>query len=606
MLPSIFDSVKVYSHKGVLLESFDRPLSQELPAAWNKMFGLPTEQEDRNPASGNLQSTGEEKFHQKSNRFSKNVLKGDFKVFLTREGNWVLRSLDKERFEQGAYTLTVYRTVYDSDYKPAAYIESKVFLDSLKWAHLAMFQGVDFVVVDQNNVSIGESNKEFAALVPDSLKDWKGLERSSESRLMAKNIKLDDYSVNFFYSPLLSLNAETLAWVGVGISRQSQVFVQNRILLWIVLTTLLLGAIALTLALFLSKRLTDPIQHLVEAAEKVKRGNKVERLSREFESTKEIGYLIDRFDEMAMSVQAAKRTLELKLEELAHSNVQLTQAQDQLVESAKMSSLGQLVAGVAHELNNPIAFIYSNMIQMKQYLSDLQELNDYLVHVKDELSDDERQRLEQVLTDIEWDYVRGDMDDIVRSCLEGSVRVKDIVLGLRNFSRLDKGEVLEADINKALRDTAKLLSGQAKNKVEIDWELSEDSFVRCNISQVNQVFMNIMANAIQAIDSEGVVLVQTENVQHEGREFLKVSIQDSGSGMSPDTVAKIFDPFFTTKGVGEGTGLGLSIVYGIVQKHGGFIDVKSRQFPDPMHGSRFEIYLPKSGPQVDTDVHQAS
>jgi two-component system NtrC family sensor kinase len=239
-------------------------------------------------------------------------------------------------------------------------------------------------------------------------------------------------------------------------------------------------------------------------------------------------------------------------------------------------------------------------------LKNIEELTQLVDSLQGALPQQEKARIRATLERMEWDYVKSDMADIVQSCLEGSVRVKDIVLGLRNFSRLDKGEVVEVDLNVALRNTAKLLTGQIKNRVNVDWALCEQGFVRCNVSQVNQVFMNIMANALQAIEGEGDLFVQSENLIHQGSEYLRVRIRDSGQGMTPETIAKIFDPFFTTKSVGEGTGLGLSIVYGIVQKHGGFIDVTSVQFPDPMHGSTFDIYLPKRGPDTDLSLDEAS
>jgi two-component system NtrC family sensor kinase len=362
----------------------------------------------------------------------------------------------------------------------------------------------------------------------------------------------------------------------------------------------LLALFVVWLTVVLSDRFTRPIHRLVEAAERVRSGDAVQPVTLEG-SNEEMAYLTERFNEMAMGVQATKRTLEAKLEELAESHDTQKQMQDQLVQSAKMSSLGQLVAGVAHELNNPIAYIYSNMVQMKSYLKGFDKLDRFFVEKKFDMKDDLRAELKKVLDEIEWSFVKNDMPDIVQSCVEGSIRVKDIVLGLRNFSRLDKGELQEHDINESLRNTAKLLGGQLKNKVHLDWKLCEPAKIRCNLSQVNQVFMNILANAAQAIDESGDILISTQWVKKRERDYLRICIRDTGKGIRKEYLDRIFDPFFTTKAVGEGTGLGLSIVYGIVEKHDGEISVESRCYPDPMHGTQFNLDFPKEGPRQNLD-----
>ncbi len=606
--PSLFDSVRIYSRTGVLMETALRPESESLPAQWQSIFQITDskKKDGRNPAQQKTALLEEKEFSETSVRFAGKTLSKDFRSFIAKEGAWALRHMDSQNGNRGQYVLTVYRTSYDSDNRVIAYIESDLVMDSKKWQHMSLFQGVEFAIINKELSSVAASEKKYELLIPGAVKDWSQLERSTEYVFPSLSVDAGAFPVDFFFSPLVRESGDTKAWIALGLSRENHVFVQNRILLWGIGITIILSIVVLALAIMLSDKVTNPIQHLVNAAEDVKAGKSVGAISENVEPTKEIAYLIDRFTEMAMSVQAAKRTLEQKLEEIADSNIQLTQMQDQLVQSAKMSSLGQLVAGVAHELNNPIAFIYSNMVQMRQYLENLKHFSALIEEVKEKLEPEEKIRLEKTLKDIEWEYVQEDMSDIVQSCLEGSVRVKDIVLGLRNFSRIDKGQLVEADVNAALRNTAKLLSGQTKNRIEVDWTLCADSYVKCNISQVNQVFMNIMANAIQAIDGEGVLIVGTENVLRSGKEFMKIRIQDNGLGMNPDTIEKIFDPFFTTKSVGKGTGLGLSIVYGIIQKHGGFVEVSSTVFPDPMHGSIFDIYLPKSGPEVDMDLDQAS
>ncbi|MEO5666847.1 MAG: ATP-binding protein [Bdellovibrionota bacterium] len=602
---SLFDSVRVYADRGQLIGLSERNSTDELGAPWAQLFGLPESRNEREPASKNSPSlaVSSENFMNPETRHLGTALSGDFRSFLVHEGSWTLRQVRSEGADSG-YVFYVFRSLFDSDGKPAGFLEGSVRMDSAKWHHLSLYQGVEFVLVGANRKVLSSSQGVFDGLFQDQLAAWTELATASETRFPSKTVKVGDTPFEFYFAPIASENNQAEAWIGVGISRAQHVFLQNRILVWVVGLTVLLSLIVISFSFLFSQKLTLPIRQLVSAAESVRSGQAVEPLR--VEATEEISFLVERFNEMALSVQAAKRTLETKLEELADTNIQLTQTQDQLVQSAKMSSLGQLVAGVAHELNNPIAFIYSNMVQMRQYLKNLEQLTAVIDSLKLKLPREERARIDTVLEKMEWNYVKTDMADIVQSCLEGSVRVKDIVLGLRNFSRLDKGEIAEADLNVALKNTAKLLAGQIKNRVNVDWALCDEGFVRCNVSQVNQVFMNIIANALQAIDGEGDLLVETLPLLHHGEEFMRIRIRDSGNGMSPEVIAKIFDPFFTTKSVGDGTGLGLSIVYGIVQKHGGFIDVKSVQFPDPMHGSTFDIYFPKKGPDVDSSLDRAS
>lgn len=385
-------------------------------------------------------------------------------------------------------------------------------------------------------------------------------------------------------------SSEVIAWIGIGLSKADRILFRNQVFLWVSIMAVSMLALAAWLTVIVSRKITRPMTDLVRAAEAVKQGQWVSPVGGEDES--EIGYLVGRFNDMALSVQVTKKTLQAKLDELALAHEALTQTQDQLVQSAKMSSLGQLVAGVAHELNNPIAFIYSNMSQMRSYLKNIEKLDKTIKELDPHLDIQARGRMHQALSDIEWDYLRQDMNDIVQSCLEGSIRVKDIVLGLRNFSRLDKGEVTEADINNALIDSVKLLSGQIKNRVEVHWDLCQNAVIRCNVSQINQVLMNLVANAVQSIEGRGHVWIQTSSM--DSQEDLLISVRDDGKGIAPENIQKIFDPFFTTKKVGEGTGLGLSIVYGIIERHHGSIRVKSQLAPASDHGTEFIVSLPRS------------
>jgi two-component system NtrC family sensor kinase len=287
----------------------------------------------------------------------------------------------------------------------------------------------------------------------------------------------------------------------------------------------------------------------------------------------EVGLLMESFNDMSKKVSQSRQELEKKLEEL--KNTQAT-----LVHSAKMASLGQLVAGVAHELNNPIGFIYSNITHLKEYVEKIQK-----VWVAVEKNPNE---VESIKKEVDFDYIMEDLPKLISSCEDGAKRTRDIVLGLRNFSRLDEAQLKKVDLKEGLQNTLKLLASELKNKIIVHEEYGKLDLVRCYASQINQVFMNIISNAAQAIEKEGDIWIKTW--QEDNLAF--VSIRDSGPGIPREAFDKIFDPFFTTKPVGKGTGLGLSISYGIVQKHGGEILVESQ----PGHGTTFIVKVPLEGP----------
>jgi two-component system NtrC family sensor kinase len=315
----------------------------------------------------------------------------------------------------------------------------------------------------------------------------------------------------------------------------------------------------------------SPLSNLVEAAQKIASGEEVKKLP--IESENEIGRLTSSFNTMAEKITEARRDLENKIDEL-----QKTQAQ--LVHSAKMVSLGQLVAGVAHELNNPIGYIYSNMTHLKEY-------SEKLVHLV-QIAEKDPAKLEEEKKKVEFNYIVEDLPRLIKSCEDGALRTRDIVLGLRNFSRLDESSLKEVDIEEGINNTLQLLSGELKTRIKVHLDLSGLPKIKCYASQINQVFMNILTNAAQAIDVKGDIFISTKLSDQNA----VITIKDNGPGIPANVLGKIFDPFFTTKSIGKGTGLGLSISYGIIKKHGGDILVKS----EPGKGTEFTILLPLSGP----------
>jgi two-component system NtrC family sensor kinase len=253
-----------------------------------------------------------------------------------------------------------------------------------------------------------------------------------------------------------------------------------------------------------------------------------------------------------------------------------------------MISLGQIVAGVAHELNNPIAFIYSNMHHLSDYIEKVKLMIAEFRAGYATLPAADRERLKKLETELEIDFILRDMEDLTRSCVEGANRTKEIVTGLRTFSRMDESAFRAVDIHEGLRSTLKLLAAEFKDRIRIHEAYGPLPLIECNLSQVNQVFMNLLSNAAHAISGKGDIWIRTR----EAGDHIVIEIEDSGHGMPAEVVEKIFDPFFTTKKVGQGTGLGLSIAYGLIQKHHGNIEVESIVGK----GTRFTLTLPRRQP----------
>lgn len=609
-----FERLRAFSLDGELLGDVRARDSKKLNEQWSQFFG-PRSQENlkeksalydlskdksRTPAA--QASGGGFDFSRPTDRISaldNFRLTPNFLKHLKKEDFFGVRELSLEgslaNTSKPSLDLVQYKLIFDSVYRPLGFVEARLSLDPARLKILADYQGVDLLLLDSSFRSLASSNEEIEQKISTSLASIKeSLNPAVAAQSVSKELLIKREPVEFFFTPLNAdaSDSQSLAgWMGVGLNKRAQIQLRNQVIFWIALLATVLAGVVVMITIRLSDRITQPISELLRATEMMKQGEWVHPV--DSDTRTEIGVLVKRFNEMAQSVQVTKRTLELKLEELASAHGELTKTQGQLVQSAKMSSLGQLVAGVAHELNNPIAFIYSNMTQMRSYLKNLEKLDKIVQAVADKIPVRDSDALKKALEDIEWDYVRHDMSDMVQSCLDGSVRVKDIVLGLRNFSRLDKGEVAEVDANQMLENTTKLLNSQIKNRIDIVWDLCKDARMRANTSQINQVFMNILANGLQAIDGKGKVWIKTwVDVAHE-EDFMNISFRDSGRGIKPDHIDKIFDPFFTTKKVGEGTGLGLSIVYGIIERHRGTIQVKSRQMPDPDHGTEFLIRFPR-------------
>ncbi|MFH1394744.1 MAG: ATP-binding protein [Candidatus Omnitrophota bacterium] len=278
-----------------------------------------------------------------------------------------------------------------------------------------------------------------------------------------------------------------------------------------------------------------------------------------------------------------------RTKELEAVNRVLKDSQVQLVQSEKMASLGQLAAGIAHEINNPMGFILSNLNTLNEYVKVFKKLlTQYEIFIDKTKKLKQYKEFVSAIMDIReensLDYIIKDVDNLFKETKIGADRVKDIVEGLRTFAHTDETTLVQTDINKCLENTLKIVWNEIKYKCDIDKKFGKLPLVFCHPGQINQVFMNLLVNAAQAIAEEGIITIETSVADS----HVLIKIADTGKGIAPENLLKVFDPFFTTKEVGKGTGLGLSISHGIIKKHGGTIEVESKVG----EGSVFTIKLP--------------
>jgi two-component system, NtrC family, sensor kinase len=348
--------------------------------------------------------------------------------------------------------------------------------------------------------------------------------------------------------------------------------------------------IGIIIGFWLSRNITVPVLALRDAANKVGEGDLAQRVTNK--SGDEIGELSRAFNKMVEDLARAREELKKANIDLANTNEalhatveDLKAAQAQLIQAEKMASLGQLTAGIAHEINNPINFVSANIKPLKEDMADiLNVIGRYEKLINEKGLEKEFFEIEQFKQDSRIDLTMKEVNDLLKGIEEGATRTSEIVKGLRNFSRLDQNVFRKANLNESLESTLILLHSSYKNRIEIEKKYGGIPEIDCFPGQVNQVFMNILSNAVQAIPAEGTIFIKTWQTGN----MVKISIKDTGAGMSEEVRKKIFDPFFTTKDVGKGTGLGLSISYGIIQKHNGEIDVFSR----PGEGTEFVISIP--------------
>jgi signal transduction histidine kinase len=299
-----------------------------------------------------------------------------------------------------------------------------------------------------------------------------------------------------------------------------------------------------------------------------------------------VGFVMDLLH--AMEVQMRANT-----DELEQANTQLKSSQMALVQSEKMASLGQMVAGIAHEINTPLGYVQNNVVigqdlfaQVQAMLAGYEALVDNLL---DEQASDEQiakqmRQIAELRADVNAQEMLGEMQGLMGDSLYGIAQISELVLNLKNFSRMDAAATEAINLNECIESALNIGRNVLKNKIEVVRELGELPAITCAPSQINQVFLNLFTNAAQATEGQGTLHIKSWATE----EAIHIQVTDNGKGIHPENLTRIFDPFFTTKPVGEGTGLGLAITHQIIQQHGGEISVESRVG----EGTRFSIKLP--------------
>ncbi|MFC3380182.1 ATP-binding protein [Rugamonas sp. CCM 8940] len=342
-----------------------------------------------------------------------------------------------------------------------------------------------------------------------------------------------------------------------------------------------------------SGRLVGAIETLRDVTERRVAENALRRAHDNLEHivekrTAQLAEVNGRLEDDIRARQLADAELRRRNIELTELNDQLSMAQQQLLQSEKLASIGQLAAGVAHEINNPIGYIFSNFGTLQTYLAQLFDMLDVYQQAEASVGDPEMAaRLRAMRDDIDLGFLREDIPALMTESKEGIVRVRHIVQDLKDFSRVDANqEWVWANLHQGIDSTLNIVANEVKYKAEVVKEYGDIPDIECLPLQINQVVMNLVVNAAHAIGAErGRIAVRTGVLD---AEQVWIEVEDNGSGISPEALSRIFDPFFTTKAVGKGTGLGLSLAYGIVQKHAGRIEVDT----ELGRGTRFRVLLP--------------
>ena len=339
-----------------------------------------------------------------------------------------------------------------------------------------------------------------------------------------------------------------------------------------------------------SRYITKPIEAINKMAIALGKGDF--KVRAEVTSRDEVGTLARTLNKTADLLLRSQQQLgeyneklQVKNQHLESALTELQSTQSQLIQSEKMSGLGQMIAGIAHEINNPVTFVHGNLDYAAGYLKDLLELVE-LYEIEYPIP---TTAIQGKLEEIEIDFIKKDSSKVIESMKSGTERIRDIVLSLRNFARLDESSLKESDLHEGIESTLLILSHRVKNKVEIIRDYNNLPLVKCHAAQINQVFMNILHNALDALDEIELespqISIKTKQLN---RDYVSIRIENNGPPIPKAIQNKLFNPFFTTKPVGQGTGIGLGICYQIIDKHHGMINVQSGS----ESGVAFTVKLP--------------
>ncbi|MBP0020888.1 MAG: HAMP domain-containing protein [Cyanobacteria bacterium SBLK] len=364
----------------------------------------------------------------------------------------------------------------------------------------------------------------------------------------------------------------------------------------IIMASLLVSiGVAVALSLYTGRKIAHPLEAVTETARKVTQDSNY-NLQANVKTRDEVGVLADSLNQLIRKVKQqieeladARHCLEERVEErtreLQETLVALQETQAQLIQTEKMSSLGEMVAGIAHEINNPVNFIHGNVTHAAEYLDDLFDL----IALYQGYSPDRESKIKDKLEEIDFDFLQADFPRILASMRMGTQRIREIVTSLRNFSRLDEAEVKDVDLHEGIESTLIVLGHKIKQGIEIIRDYGDLPKISCYPAQLNQVFLNLIVNSIDTLLNRDIetkqITIRTCRTQED---TIQISILDNGLGIPENIRHKIFNPFFTTKPIGQGTGLGLSICYRIIEKHDGRIEV----FSEVGRGTEFKITLP--------------
>ena len=397
----------------------------------------------------------------------------------------------------------------------------------------------------------------------------------------SENIHGQPYSVG--YSPIKDSEGKILGVIAVALLKSHIIGMQTSSRNFILFFAFGSFLIAVLLGLIMSRSITSPISKLLKGVGSISKGH----LSTEIKikGKDEFSELANAFNQMTLDLKVSRDKLQAYSQNL-EDKVEETQAQ--LVQSAKMAAIGQLAAGVAHEINNPMGYVICNLEVLKKYLDKMlvvfEEFNTSFDTLGLDSQSDMRVSIDKTKKDQDLDFICKDVFDILKESLEGASRVKTIVSSLKSFAHPTEEEFKFASINEEIEKSISIVWNELKYKCKIVRDFSTLPLIGCNAGQLVQVFVNLLINAGQAMEKEGTITIKTSYSESS----IIIEVEDTGSGIDQENLNKVFEPFFTTKEPGSGTGLGLSVVYNIIKNHDGTMNVTSTEGV----GTTFTVILP--------------